>query len=128
MTNNIWAYISILLPLSLPHNQLQLRPMVLYVDVGEIHDSVNRRNWNLVHSAGEGADQIHTSDANNKDQLYRVVMENRRGAEPWVFWNEGAGLTWENWDFSIFHWIGENAAKVIRITVAVTVSLHCSPL
>jgi hypothetical protein len=50
-------------------------------------------------------------------------MESRRGAEPWVFWNEGAGLTWEDWDFSIFHWIGENAAKVIRITVAVTVSL-----
>lgn len=123
MTNNIWAYNLFYYPL--PYLTVSYNSgRWFFTSMWEkYHDSVNRRNWNLVHSAGEGADQIHTSDANNKDQLYRVLMENRRGAEPWVFWNEGAGLTWEQWDFSIFHWIGENAAKVIRIAVAVTVCL-----
>ncbi|EEA21173.1 hypothetical protein TMatcc_001174 [Talaromyces marneffei ATCC 18224] len=122
LTNNIWAYNLFYYPfpyLAVSYNSGRW----FFTSMWEkYHDSVNRRNWNLVHSAGEGADQIHT-DTTNKNQLYRVVMESRRGAEPWVFWNEGAGLTWEDWDFSIFHWIGENAAKVIRITVAVTASL-----
>lgn len=48
-------------------------------------------------------------------------MDSRRGAEPWVFWNEGAARTktWENWDNSVFAWMSENVEKVVRITIAV---------
>ncbi|CRG86977.1 Mannosyl phosphorylinositol ceramide synthase SUR1 [Talaromyces islandicus] len=51
--------------------------------------------------------------------LYRVIMDRRRGAEPWVFWIEGAGLTWENWDNSVFSWMSEHGSTVVRIVVAV---------
>ncbi|EED20773.1 mannosyl phosphorylinositol ceramide synthase CSH1, putative [Talaromyces stipitatus ATCC 10500] len=122
LTNNLWTYNLFYYPL--PYLTISYNSgRWFFTSMWEkYHDRVNWMNWNLIHSAGEGADQIHASKI-NENQLYRVVMESRRGAEPWVFWNEGAGLTWQDWDYSMFSSIGQDAAKIIRIATAVTISL-----
>jgi inositol phosphorylceramide mannosyltransferase catalytic subunit len=79
------------------------------------HDKVTPYSWNPLHLF-----KAHEEHSNN--QLYRVIMDNRRGAEPWVFWNEGAGLTWQDWDFTKFNDIGEHAPRILRIAAAVEIT------
>jgi mannosyltransferase OCH1-like enzyme len=74
--------------------------------------------WERYHRKNGYRNIDQPQDANGP--LYRVIMDRRRGAEPWVFWNEGAGQTWENWDNAVFSWMSEHATAVARIAVAVS--------
>ena len=40
--------------------------------------------------------------------LHRVMMDMRPGAAPWVFFTQGRGGTWDNWDNHFFAWIGQH--------------------
>ncbi|KAK5663748.1 hypothetical protein OQA88_4179 [Cercophora sp. LCS_1] len=44
-----------------------------------------------------------------EDTLYRILMDGREGAAPWVFFTQGRGGTWNQWDKGFFEWIGNNA-------------------
>lgn len=87
------------------------------------HSNMKRGNWNFFPSLRENRNPSNSFGSNENTQLYRVIMDSHWGAERWVFWNEGAGLTWETWDYSIFSWMGENSSKLIRIITTVAVCL-----
>ena len=40
--------------------------------------------------------------------LYRVMMDDRPGAAPSVFFSQARGGTWVNWDNRMFLWIGDH--------------------
>lgn len=44
--------------------------------------------------------------------LYRIMMDQRPGADRWIFFNAGRGGTWRNWDNRIFNWAGEHLVLV----------------
>ncbi|KAK3938315.1 nucleotide-diphospho-sugar transferase [Diplogelasinospora grovesii] len=46
------------------------------------------------------------SEANEEDRLYRIMMDMRDGAARWVFFTQGRGGSWDNWDNHFFGWIG----------------------
>lgn len=120
VTNHIWAYSFFYYPwpyMAIMYNSGQW----FFTSMWEkYHDVVAPRSWNPFHRDIPAA---AAAKSNNDNQLFRVIMENRRGAEPWVFWNEGAGLTWESWDYGAFMWIGEHAEEVIRMVVGVTIAV-----
>ncbi|RDW94964.1 hypothetical protein BP5796_00727 [Coleophoma crateriformis] len=43
-----------------------------------------------------------------EDQIYRVMMDDRPGSDPWVFFTHERGGTWVNWDNRMFLWIGDH--------------------
>ncbi|KAK3358518.1 glycosyltransferase family 32 protein [Lasiosphaeria ovina] len=43
---------------------------------------------------------------NQEDRLYRVMMDNRVGGARWVFFTEGRGGSWDNWDNHLFSFMG----------------------
>lgn len=112
VTNHIWTYSLFWYPypyLSVMYNSGQW----FFTDMWEkYHDKVTPINWNPFTSHNELQDE-----GKRGKQLYRVIMDNRRGAEPWVFWNEGAGLTWQDWDYGLWMGITEKMDKIIRIVV-----------
>ncbi|KAK4137755.1 glycosyltransferase family 32 protein [Trichocladium antarcticum] len=46
----------------------------------------------------------------HEHRLYRVLMDGRPGADPWVLfnWQAGGGGTWNNWDNQLFWAIGQH--------------------
>lgn len=56
-------------------------------------------------------------------QLYRIMMDMRPGAAPWIFFTQGRGNSWRNWDYDMFGWIGDHIALVIlgSVTLAIAV-------
>lgn len=41
-------------------------------------------------------------------RLYRMMMDDRPGADPWVFFTQERGGTWVNWDNRLFLVIGDH--------------------
>jgi inositol phosphorylceramide mannosyltransferase catalytic subunit len=41
-------------------------------------------------------------------RLYRILMDDRPGTDPWIFFVQRRGGTWENWDNAFFLWIGDH--------------------
>jgi inositol phosphorylceramide mannosyltransferase catalytic subunit len=41
-------------------------------------------------------------------RLYRIMMDGRPGADPWIYFTSARGVTWENWDNAFFLWIGDH--------------------
>ncbi|KAK0617777.1 hypothetical protein B0T17DRAFT_495739 [Bombardia bombarda] len=41
-----------------------------------------------------------------EDKIYRIMMDMRDGADRWVFFTQGRGGTWDNWDNHLFSYIG----------------------
>ncbi|OKL57075.1 hypothetical protein UA08_07418 [Talaromyces atroroseus] len=119
VTNHIWTYSLFHYPypyVAVMYNSGQW----FFTSMWEkYHDKVSPWSWNPSHHFGAGKKQGNSHD---KNQLYRVIMDNRRGAEPWVFWNEGAGLTWQDWDFSMFMPVGEVSSRIIRTAITVTIA------
>ena len=58
-------------------------------------------------------DKYHNSlpkDEDGKPQgtAYRLLMDNRPGFDHWVFFTQGRGGSWVNWDNLMFLWIGDH--------------------
>jgi len=49
-------------------------------------------------------------DANPKieHRMYRLMMDDREGADPSTFFTQERGGTWKNWDNYMFLWIGDH--------------------
>lgn len=52
-------------------------------------------------------EKFHSS-VSSENQLYRVMMSYDPGSDPWIFFSEGRGGSWKNWDNSMFLWIGDH--------------------
>jgi len=46
------------------------------------------------------------ADASEEDNIYRVMMDMGEGGAKWVFFTQGRGGTWDNWDNHFFSYIG----------------------
>ena len=56
----------------------------------------------------------------HEHRLYRIMMDGRPDADPWVFFNhlEGGGGTWDNWDNALFSAIGEHLFLFLTVLFA----------
>jgi hypothetical protein len=61
--------------------------------------------WEAYHKA---LPSHKNEDETNEGRLYRIMMDSRPGADPWVFFIAGRGETWVNWDNYFFKWIGDH--------------------
>ena len=52
------------------------------------------------------------TEAAEKGQLLRVMMDMRPGSARWVFFSQGRGGSWDRWDNHLFGWIGSHLPKV----------------
>lgn len=48
-------------------------------------------------------------------RLYRLMMDDREGADPWVFFTQARGGTWVNWDNRLFLLIGDHLFVVLLL-------------
>ncbi len=90
-------------------------------------DSLIRYNWNYIFpyvtiSFASGQwyhtaiwEQYHAAlprlgnvDPAQENRLYRIIMDDRPGTEPWIYFTHERGGTWVNWDNAFWLWIGEH--------------------
>ena len=50
-------------------------------------------------------------------RLYRLMMDDREGADPWVFFTQARGGTWVNWDNRLFLLIGDHLFVVLFLVL-----------
>ena len=62
--------------------------------------------WDNYHNALPKIHEIDPSAQENR--LYRIMMDDRPGTEPWIFFTQMRGGTWVNWDNRMFLWIGDH--------------------
>lgn len=55
-------------------------------------------------------------------RLYRLMMDDREEADPWVFFTQARGGTWVNWDNRLFLLIGDHLL-LFAVTAVSSVSL-----
>lgn len=70
--------------------------------------------WEKYHAALPAASRQGDGDGDPRSQhrLYQVMMDMRPGADPWVFFTQGRGGTWNNWDNYIFAWLGNLSQSI----------------
>ncbi|KIM94309.1 hypothetical protein OIDMADRAFT_71161, partial [Oidiodendron maius Zn] len=52
--------------------------------------------------------QEYHSSTTPENHLYRIMLDNRPGTDPWIFFTQARGETWKNWDNVMFLWIGDH--------------------
>ena len=52
--------------------------------------------------------QKYHHSVTEENRLHRIMMDNRPGTEPWIFFTQARGGTWKNWDNCMFLWIGDH--------------------
>lgn len=52
-----------------------------------------------------------------KGGLVRLMMDDREGADEWVFFTQERGGTWVEWDHMMFLWIGDHLRLVLVVVV-----------
>lgn len=70
--------------------------------------------WETYHS------RLPPDDATR--QGYRLMMDERPGGDPWVYFTQERGGTWINWDNRFFLWIGDHLVS-LALGVATLVGL-----
>lgn len=53
-------------------------------------------------------------------RLYRIMMDDREGADEWVFFTQERGGSWINWDNRMFLWIGDHLGVFVVMLLGVT--------
>jgi inositol phosphorylceramide mannosyltransferase catalytic subunit len=48
------------------------------------------------------------ADVSEENKVYRVMMGMDEGAARWVFFTQGRGGTWDNWDNRFFSFVGND--------------------
>ena len=56
--------------------------------------------WQAYHKTAAGSSP--------ENRLHRIMMDDRPGVEPWIFFTQERGGTWVNWDNYFFLWIGDH--------------------
>jgi mannosyltransferase OCH1-like enzyme len=52
--------------------------------------------------------QYHASLTSEDKAIHRIMMDDRPGTEPWIFFTQMRGGSWKNWDNVMFLWIGSH--------------------
>ncbi|RDL34970.1 uncharacterized protein BP5553_06901 [Venustampulla echinocandica] len=47
-------------------------------------------------------------DGTQENRLFRIMMDDRPEADPWLYFSQARGGTWVNWDNRMFLWIGDH--------------------
>ena len=50
---------------------------------------------------------------NQEKGLHRIMMDDRPGTEPWIFFSQERGGSWVNWDNQMFLWIGDHLILLV---------------
>ena len=53
-------------------------------------------------------EEYHANKGPDAPDLTRILMSTSPGSPPLVFFTEGRGGSWDNWDNRMFSWIGDN--------------------
>ncbi|KAI0127713.1 putative mannosyl phosphorylinositol ceramide synthase CSH1 [Xylariales sp. AK1849] len=71
--------------------------------------------WEKYHSllGGDGTVRGFEEAGTKFGPLHRILMDERPGADPWVFFTQTRGGTWTNWDSSYFAWVGDHILWII---------------
>jgi inositol phosphorylceramide mannosyltransferase catalytic subunit len=69
---------------------------------------------------GDGGEGGQGEEQEEEGRLYRIMMDDRPGTDPWIYFTHQGGGTWVNWDNALFLWIGDH---LILIGVGVCVLL-----
>ncbi|MCJ1391681.1 hypothetical protein MMC18_004546 [Xylographa bjoerkii] len=56
--------------------------------------------WQAYHKTAAGSSP--------ENRLHRIMMDDRPGVEPWIFFTQERGGTWVNWDNHLFLWVGDH--------------------
>ncbi|KAM7206540.1 family 32 putative glycosyltransferase [Naviculisporaceae sp. PSN 640] len=54
-------------------------------------------------------------------RLYRLMMDDREGADEWVFFTQERGGSWINWDNRMFLWIGDHLGVFVMMLLGLAV-------
>jgi hypothetical protein len=68
--------------------------------------------WETYHRklSAAGKDKVAAKPAAQENRLYRIMMDDRPGTDPWIYFTQERGGTWVNWDNRMFLWVGEHLA------------------
>jgi mannosyltransferase OCH1-like enzyme len=91
-------------------------------------DSLNTYDYNYIfpyvtisYASGQWLEtaiwQEYHSSAAPQNQLYRVIMDDRPGADSWIFFTQARGGTWQNWDNAMFLWAGDHLILLALVSV-----------
>lgn len=77
--------------------------------------------------AKSASSELYDSSSNNAavfegKPLHRIMMDDRPGTEPWIFFTQERGGTWVNWDNYFFLWIGDHLI-LLGVVVMSTISV-----
>jgi inositol phosphorylceramide mannosyltransferase catalytic subunit len=61
--------------------------------------------------------QEYHSSATPENHLYRIMMDDRPGTDPWIFFTQARGGTWKNWDNAMFLWVGDHLVLLALVIV-----------
>lgn len=53
-----------------------------------------------------------------EERLHRIMMDDRPGTQPWIYFTQERGGTWKNWDNAFFLWIGDHLALLALVVVS----------
>ena len=56
-----------------------------------------------------------------ENRLYRIMMDDRPGTAPWIFFSQERGGTWVNWDNRLFLWIGDHLILIAFVVCSLLV-------
>jgi hypothetical protein len=60
--------------------------------------------WQKYHSA---LPKVNTAIGHD-ERLVRIMMDDRPGTEPWIYFTQERGQSWVNWDAWLFQWVGDH--------------------
>ncbi|MCJ1439458.1 hypothetical protein MMC27_008852 [Xylographa pallens] len=69
--------------------------------------------WQAYHKTAAGSSP--------ENRLHRIMMDDRPGVEPWIFFTQERGGTWVNWDNYLFLWIGDHLL-LLGVGLCITVA------
>ncbi|RYP50517.1 hypothetical protein DL768_003970 [Monosporascus sp. mg162] len=69
--------------------------------------------WENYHSLLSNDGIVDGFDGNGYQPLYRVLMDGRPTADPWVFFTQTRGGTWLAWDTNLIDWIGQHIVVIV---------------
>jgi hypothetical protein len=77
--------------------------------------------WQEYHALLPKPDAAGSSPPPYEHRLYRIMMDGRPGADPWVFFShqEGGGGTWNNWDNAMLGAIGDHVLLFLAVLFGV---------
>lgn len=81
--------------------------IVISYTTGQWYVTAMFEKYHLLLRGDGGLDGLEELGAQH-GPLYHILMSERPGADPWVFFTQTRGGTWTNWDNAYFAWLGDH--------------------